>query len=76
MTTADGQYLEQFVFDPGSKVGRSKYKFPQESPAKKDWNAERLVQLLLARLYSHQGQTSHPSGSMDNSNPHEMDIVL
>ena len=37
MTTADGQYLEQFVFNPGGKVSRSKYKFPQESPAKKDW---------------------------------------
>jgi hypothetical protein len=35
----------------------------------------RLVQ-LLARLYSHQGQTSHPSGSMANSNPQEMDMVL
>ncbi len=35
----------------------------------------RLVQ-LLARLYSHRGQTSHPSGSMDNSNPQEMDMVL
>jgi len=39
MTTADGRYLEQFVFDPGSKVTRSKYKFLQESPAKKDWDA-------------------------------------
>jgi hypothetical protein len=39
MTTADGRYLEQFVFDPGSKVARSKYKFPRESPAKKDWDA-------------------------------------
>jgi hypothetical protein len=24
MTTADGQYLEQFVFDPGGKVSQSK----------------------------------------------------
>jgi len=39
MTTADGRYLEQFVFDPGSKVARSKYKFPQESSAKKVWDA-------------------------------------
>ena len=39
---------------------------------------ERLVGLvqLLAQLYSHRGQTSHPSGSMDNSNPQEMDMVL
>ncbi len=35
MMTADGRYLEQFVFDPGSKVARSEYKFPRESPAKK-----------------------------------------
>ena len=38
MTTANGRYLEQFVFDPGSKVAQSKYKFPRESPAKKDWD--------------------------------------
>jgi hypothetical protein len=37
MTTAYGHYLEQFVFDPGGRVSRSKYKFPQEIPAKKDW---------------------------------------
>jgi len=39
MTTADGQYLEQFVFNPVSKLARSKYKFPRESPAKKGWDA-------------------------------------
>jgi len=39
MTTANGRYLEQFVFDSGSKVVRSKYKLPRESPAKKDWDA-------------------------------------
>jgi len=27
------------VFNPGSKVEQSKYKFPRESPAKKDWDA-------------------------------------
>ncbi len=37
MTTANGQYLEQFVFNPGGKVLRSKDKFPQESLTKKDW---------------------------------------
>jgi hypothetical protein len=37
MTTANGQYLEQFVFDPGGKVSWSKYKFPQEISTKKDW---------------------------------------
>jgi hypothetical protein len=28
MTTANGQYLEQFVFDPGGQTSRSTYKFP------------------------------------------------
>jgi hypothetical protein len=28
MTTANGQYLEQFVFDLGGQTSRSKYKFP------------------------------------------------
>jgi hypothetical protein len=37
MTTADGRYLEQFVFDLGGKVPQSKHNFPQEIPPKKDW---------------------------------------
>ena len=31
---------------------------------------------LLARLYSHRGQTSHPTQCMANSNPQEMVMVL
>jgi hypothetical protein len=31
---------------------------------------------LLARLHSHWGQTTHPSGEMDRSNPQKMDMVL
>ena len=37
MTTANGQYLEQFVFNPGGQSSRSKYKFPQEKPTKGEW---------------------------------------
>ncbi len=37
MTTANGQYLEQFVFNPGSQTSRSTYKYPQEIPTKGDW---------------------------------------
>ncbi len=33
MATADGRYLEQFVFDPGSKVERSKYKLILDNPS-------------------------------------------
>ncbi len=29
---ADGQYLEQFVSDPGGQTSRSKYKFPKKIP--------------------------------------------
>jgi hypothetical protein len=36
MTTADGQFLEHFVFDPGSQTSRSTYKFPQESLTRGD----------------------------------------
>ncbi len=31
MTMANGQYLEQFVFDPGGQTSRSKYKSPRKS---------------------------------------------
>ncbi len=39
ITTADRQYLKKFVFNPGRKNSRSKYKFPKEKPSTKDWNA-------------------------------------
>jgi hypothetical protein len=59
MTTADGRYLEQFVFDPGSKVAWSKYKFPRESPAKK-------IGTLGSNTAT--GDKLHtPLGAMDNS---------
>jgi hypothetical protein len=37
MTTADGGYLEQFVFNPGGQTSRSTYKFLQEIPTRGDW---------------------------------------
>ncbi len=37
VTTADGRYLEKFVFDPGCKNSKSTYKFPREKPSNKDW---------------------------------------
>jgi hypothetical protein len=39
VTTANGRYLEKFVFNPGCKISRLKYKFPKEKLSKKDWNA-------------------------------------
>jgi hypothetical protein len=38
ITTADGRYLEQFVFKPEKITSRSKYTFPREKPSRKDWD--------------------------------------
>ena len=37
MATADGKYLEKFVFDPQENITKSRYKFPREEPTKTDW---------------------------------------
>jgi hypothetical protein len=38
ITTADGKYLEHFIFDPGGATKRSRYTFPREKPSKQDWD--------------------------------------
>ena len=38
LTTADGRYLEDFVFNPGSRGRSSTFKFPREVPTRRDWN--------------------------------------
>ena len=37
LTTADGRYLEYFVFNPGSRNRSSSFKFPREVPTREDW---------------------------------------
>jgi hypothetical protein len=37
VVTADGRYLESFVFDPGPFKRQSNYRFPRECPSQKDW---------------------------------------
>jgi hypothetical protein len=37
VVTADGRYLESFVFDPGPFRSWSKYCFPRECPSQQDW---------------------------------------
>ena len=37
VVTADGRYLESYVFDPGPFRSRSKYRFPRECPSQQDW---------------------------------------
>jgi hypothetical protein len=38
LTTADGRYLEDYVFNPGGRGRSFKYKFPREQPTRGDWN--------------------------------------
>jgi hypothetical protein len=38
LSTADGRYQENFVFDPGAATAGLKYIFPQEKPTRKDWD--------------------------------------
>ncbi len=38
ITTADGKYLEDFVFNPGGKTRQSRYSFPREKPLRQDWD--------------------------------------
>jgi hypothetical protein len=37
VVTADGRYLESFVFNPGPFKRRSDYRFPREYPSQEDW---------------------------------------
>jgi len=37
MSIADGNYLEQFTFDPHKNSTQSVYKFPKERPTTADW---------------------------------------
>jgi hypothetical protein len=36
--TADGRYLEEFVFTPDGRERTSRFKFPHKQPARVDWN--------------------------------------
>ena len=38
ITTADGRYLEDFVFNPGGRDQSSSFRFPREVPTREDWN--------------------------------------
>jgi hypothetical protein len=38
LTTADGRYLEDYIFNPGGRGRSSKYKFPRKQPTRGDWN--------------------------------------
>jgi hypothetical protein len=37
ITTADGKYLEHFVFKPGTDTAATRYIFPREKPTRTDW---------------------------------------
>jgi hypothetical protein len=38
ITTANGCYLEDFVFSPGGRDRSSSFLFPREAPRREDWN--------------------------------------
>jgi hypothetical protein len=38
LSTADGKYLEHFVFNPGMATAGSMYIFPREKPTRDDWD--------------------------------------
>jgi hypothetical protein len=38
ITTTDGRYLEDFVFNPGGRDRSSSFKFPCKVPTREDWN--------------------------------------
>jgi hypothetical protein len=38
ITTADGRYLEEFVFTPGGRERAPRFKFPHEHPTHANWN--------------------------------------
>ena len=38
LVTADGRYLESFLFNPSPPKQRSNYRFPHKCPTKKDWD--------------------------------------
>ena len=39
ISTADGRYLTNFVFNRGGTMAESMFKFPLQSPTKDDWNS-------------------------------------
>jgi hypothetical protein len=38
ITTADGKFLEHFMFDPGGSAKHSQYTFPWEQPTRQEWD--------------------------------------
>ena len=38
LTTVDGRYLEDFVFNPGGRDRLSSFRFPRKVPTREDWN--------------------------------------
>jgi hypothetical protein len=73
MTTANGQYLDHFIFDPGGQTSRSTYKFPQENPMRGDGE----VWFDFWHKHTATGDKLHiPLWKMVGSVPQNMEIVL
>jgi hypothetical protein len=69
---ANGQYLEQFVFDPDGQTSRSKIQVP---PRKSHKGILGDMVQLLAQTHGNQGQASYPSWKMVGPIPQNMEMV-
>ena len=65
ITTADGKYLEQFVFEQTANSVKSTYKFPREEPTRSDWTRWRnfwtSYTTVGRRLHEELGKWKNPS---------------
>ena len=73
MTTADGRYLEEFVFTPGDRERALRFKFPCEHPTCADWN---LWFNFLAQFHNHRRQTKSTPWQLAATYPSHMEVVL
>jgi hypothetical protein len=62
ISTADGRYLENFVFNPGAATAGSKYIFPTRKAHQEGLG---YLDRFLARLYNHRGQTEDAPGKLE-----------
>jgi hypothetical protein len=72
LTTADGRYLEDYVFNPGGRVGSSQFKFPREQPP---WRLESMA-TVLAFICHHRGQTQGAPRELDQPHTSHLEMVL
>jgi hypothetical protein len=73
ITTADGKYLEHFVFNLGSNTHCSRYTFPREKPTRQDWD---LWVNFWHGFTTTGGKLKIPLGGWTLPNSQDMELVL